>query len=223
MRRGILALVPLLAGACPDPIQITSAGEDTWKFFPLDGERTWTFQSDDATLPYRLVAHKPKESELIGDTTARAYIISFTPDCLGTDAPCDVDGDGDGVKDLEQQPLFTWRMSSDSAKGASFHAFNDTAYDPPIRLADADQSETDVVTTETGGVTYTSQIIDKLPCDVPYWRGSPPDGCKLFELDDAGAGTPFAGQYMAIVQFGIVSFQQGGGPTWQLKEYSDEL
>lgn len=224
MRCGWLALVCVGLSACPDPITITSSGEDTWKYFPLDGDRTWTYQSDNTSLPYRLVAHKPAENEVVNDLGTRAYTISFNADCLGIDPPCDVDADGDLIPDVETTPLFVWKLSSDSSRGAQFHAFNDEIFDPAVKLASADMSDTEVVTTESGGTTFSATIISEEPCDVPYWRGQPPEGCKVFQLDDGGAGSPIAGEYMSIVQFGIVRFRQGtDGDTWSLKAYEDEL
>lgn len=203
---------------------IHSGGEDTYKYFPLDGDRTWVYQSTDSSLPYRLRAHKPKESETVEGSTDRIYTITFSPDCQGAVDPCVADLDEDEIPDFENEPLMVWRLSSDSISGTRFYSFDDEAYDPPVRLAEADQADEEEVVTESGGVTYTSKIISETPCDVPYWRGEPPDGCKIFQLDDGGAGSALGGEYMAIVQFGIVQFTiQGLDSTWQLKEYEDEL
>jgi hypothetical protein len=215
--------IVLLATGCYKQT-LHSGGEDTYKFFPLDGDRTWTYQATDTSLPYRLVAHKPSESELLEDIAVRVYTITFSPDCQGAVEPCLADEDADSVPDFETTPLMVWRISSDSIDGTEFHSFNDEDFDPPVLLADADQSEDEVVTSESGGISYASTIIAEGPCDVPYWRGEPPEGCKTFQLDDAGGGSPVAGEYMSIVQFGIVQFTIGGIPsTWQLKAYEDEL
>ncbi|HMV66682.1 MAG TPA: hypothetical protein PKA64_07520 [Myxococcota bacterium] len=223
MKRRVGIAVWVVATGCYTST-LSTGGEDTYKYFPLDGDRTWTYQSTDTSLPYRLIAHKPVDSVADEATSTRVFTITFTPDCQSALEPCLVDADGDLIPDFEGEPLMTWQVSSDSVAGMLFHGFDDTAYAPPVTLASADQSADEVVTSESGGVSFSSSLLATEPCDVPYWRSDQPDGCKTFQLDDGGAGSPIAGEYIAIVQFGIVSFSQGGSESaWELQAYEDEL
>lgn len=212
------------ATAEPDPSDTSAADHsedalDGTMFFPLDGERHWVFQSP--AITYRLVGHKPAVPVGGSDT----YDITFTPECIGTDAPCGTDADNNGIHDFEEKPLFVWRMSS-NADGTAFHALSSGTFDPPVALASTHQLESVGLVTRSGGITYTSMVAEERSCDVPYWRDSPPMGCRVFRLRDGGAMSPLAGEFMANPEVGLVWFWQGapdadGFParTWELVHY----
>jgi hypothetical protein len=213
----------LALGACY-PENIPTVDNDTWRWFPLDGELTWTYQSDDISLPYRLVAHKPDESEPFGDSLVRIHTITFTYDCLGVSAPCDVDADEDDVPDLEVETAFVWKVSADSSKGALFHAWSEQTFDPPVKIASPSMFINDTAVTESGGTTYTSLYREQGLCDAPYWRGAPPDDCITFQVDTTGSSTPLQGILQTIYQFGFTKFQlDGQSEAWRLVDFESDL
>jgi len=216
-----LTLLTLVACYTEDPPTVDN---DTWRWFPLNGERTWTYRSDDTTLPYLLVGSKEDRSEPWGDSTVRIHTITFGYDCQGVGPPCDVDEDGEPGPDLNTQVAFVWRLSADSSRGALFHGWDDTTFDPPVKIASASMFEGDEVVTDSAGVTYRSRYDDQGPCDVPYWRGSPPDDCITFAIEASGGGSPLNGTLQTIYQFGTTSFQLGGATApWKLLDYDDAL
>jgi hypothetical protein len=228
MSRMVLGVLVGMAGCATAPLaqnedaDTANAPEavtfDGTAFFPMDGERTWVFKTP--VLPYRLVGHKPMEPVSPG-----IYEITFTPDCLGSADPCGTDSNTNGLHDFEEQPLFTWRMSSDEA-GTAFHALDSTAFDPPVKLAGRRQPEEEALVTYSGGVSYRATVLTARPCDVEYWLDTPPEGCRVFRLNDGGAKSALVGEYMAVPEYGIVWFHQGSpdgagvpAPTWEMTSY----
>jgi hypothetical protein len=214
-----------LAGCYQAANNPTPPDDDTWRWFSLDGDRTWTYESTDPTTPYRLIAHKPVDTELDEATGRQVHTITFTYDCLSNSGDC-TDADADGAFDIEGQTAWIWRMSVTSGGGAVFHSFEDDdqqfALDPPVTVAGASQALDEVVTSESGGVSYTSTYALKGLCDAPYWGELMPDFCIDFVLDDGGAGTPIAGTYQALSGYGVVSFTLAeDGRLWRLRDYEE--
>lgn len=218
----MFAVSALLGGCYPETTP--SVDNDTWRWFPLDGERSWIYESTNTSLPYRIVASKDNTSEAFGDsTTTRIHTITFGYECLGVSAPCDVDADEDDVPDLETETAMVWKLSSDSSKGALFHAWGDTTFDPPVKIAAASMFADEVVTTESGGITYTSTFTEQGVCDAPFWRGSAPEDCITFTIE-ASAASPLAGTLQTIFQFGTTSFAlDGETQPWRLVDYEDDI
>lgn len=217
------SVVCMMLGGCYAE-QPPTVDNDSWRWFPLNGARTWTYQSGDTLLPYRVIGTKGNTSEAWGESTVRIHTIDFRYECLGTSAPCDVDVDGEPGPDIETTVAWTWRMSADSSKGALFHAYGDAVFDPPVRIATPSMFVGDVTTTESGGISYVSTYHDQGLCDAPYWRGEPPDDCATFLIEATGGETPLEGLYQTIYQFGVTMFQlDGATEPWRLVGYEDDL
>jgi hypothetical protein len=223
LRTMSLASMMVMAAGCPTNSNIRFEGDNTWEFFPFEGYRKWTYVSEDTSLPYMLVAETADESELLESGT-RVYTVNFRYDCVGAADPCIEDLDADGSPDLDGTLAWSWRMSASSIGGVLIHELGGASYDPPVQLADSSMFKGDSVVTESGGTTYTSTYVEQNLCPAPYWRGSPPDECALFRLEDGGAGSTVAGEFWSIYQFNIVAFTfEGEASQWQLRDYEDEL
>lgn len=224
MRNGALGCVAFGLLACAGDDDLRFEGDDMAKYFPFEGNRTWTYKADDNTTPYLLIGRSAEESELTADGNTRVYTVNFTYQCFGAAEPCLEDLDEDNVPDLTGAAAFSWSMSANSSSGVNVHAFDGTTYDPPVRLADRQMSINESVETVSGGTTYTSTYEAQGACPAPYWRGSPPEDCVQLVLDDGGAGSAIAGEFWAIFQFNIVAFTRtADGVAWQLNDYDDEL
>lgn len=203
----------------------TFDGEDTFDWFPLDGEREWSFTSTDSAVPYRLAAYKAEEGVNTEDGLTRIYTVTFSYRCFGfVTPPCDVDIDGTEGPDVDGQPAFSWEISADSAAGVQFWAFTEgetrTEFDPPVKLADPVMREGEEVAGTANAVDYTSSFVGRVSCDVPYWRDRQPDDC--FQFDLAADGLPLPTSLRSIYQFNIVAFTfPGEEATWELQTYAD--
>jgi hypothetical protein len=201
--RRFLALTLVLA-ACPPPDPPPPGGPPMDDFFPFDGERSWTYESTDTSLSFRLV------STLVGEVgesdVGRIYEVETARACAGTDPDC-VDGE------LEH----TLRWSSDGVAGVYVHGIDDADLDPPVRLT-ADQGWRDQThTTDSGGRTWTSTIEGFEACPVAMsvdW-----DTCVRIRVEADGDGAPLAGTWWANAGFNVVAFEREGDTgTWQLSD-----
>lgn len=212
-RRGwwLLALATLGTMACTSGqgpgVTIDFQGDDVYKWFPFNGERIWTYQSTDTSLTYQLRGVLSEDSRVVDERT-RIYKVDFRIDCRSADDDC-----------VENELAFSWEMSADSGKGVLFHTYDDTVYDPPVRLSRAQMVEGDSITTESGGTTFTATYNGLVECPAIYWRNDKPD-CGEIVLDDGGAGTAIAGTYWAVTQFNVVAFKSAlTGEEWQLRDF----
>lgn len=223
MKRTLWIAATLALMGCENRQTLRFDGDDIWEYFPFNGDRTWTYQSTDTSIPYRLIG-TTGESELLEDERTRVYLVEYTYDCLGSSSPCDVDEDDDGTPDIETEVQWTLRISSDSASGTRIFGYDDTTFDPPIRLASAKMDLGAELVTESGGTTFTSTYVEQVTCPAPYWGENPPEDCVHFTLDDGGAGTGLAGDYWSIYQFSLTAMQfEGEEGQWQLRDYDDQL
>jgi hypothetical protein len=208
---GALAMA-LWAGGCngPDTGQYGYAGYVMEDFFPFDGQRSWEFVNDDASLPYKLTAALDPVYEEQNEGVTRVFTIEYAMECVSTDAGC------------EDGPYRTRyvKMSSDSTYGTLLYGYDSEAsgpvqFSPPVVFTDANSKVGQVEETETGGTTWTSTFSSIEPCPVKntdQW-----DECVHFVLDDGGAGTPLAGEYWAVAGYNVVAMQLAeDAEKWQL-------
>jgi hypothetical protein len=210
MRRALPLILALAAGCDPQPLD--PQGEDLHDVFPFDEIRHWVYQTEDASVPYRLDADQQAESEVVGDS--RVYTIAVTTDCFHPDDTC-----------TELAQVDTWKMSSDTLQGVRVYAMGGETYDPPVLLADDHQIYQHATTSESGGVTFTSTYAARETCPAPkYWpdEANRPE-CIRVDLTDGGAGTAVAGSYWAVGNFGVVAYQHDvDGILWGLKDFDAE-
>jgi hypothetical protein len=224
MRYSALLVTMALAAGCTGDDSLVFEGDDMARYFPFDGDRTWTYVTEDTTVPYLLVGQSAEDSELLEDGRTRVYTVNFTYQCFGVVAPCDVDDDNDGVADVHGTQAFSWAMSANTTSGVNIHGHSDTTFVPPIQLATARMVKGEDVASETSGINFTSSYVSQGECPAPYWGDNPPGDCVKFLVDDGGVGSPMAGEFWSIYQFNIVAFTlESDGVPWQLRDYEDVL
>ncbi len=216
MSRAVVVCVVALV-ACP-AVQPPAQGDSIYQAYPFDDLREWTFQAEDTTVPYRLMARQLEGFEEVDE--AAIYTIEFIYDCFNDTGVC-VDADEDGSNDIELTTAFTWKMSSTRRDGVRFHAISDVAFDPPIVIADGAMRVDEEVVTTSGGVTYTATYPGKVVCPAPgLWpdEESRPD-CYENVVDDGGADSLVGGTYWSTTRVSLVAFEQGDGILWQARAF----
>lgn len=195
MRLTYLAPVLLLT-ACGGGAA-TYVGHDTYQYFPLDGERTWTYAMDDDTAGYLLSVAKVATSTQAGtDVVTLEYSREDTGDLL-----------------------YSIRWSSDAGGGILIYGYDvqggeSVTFDTPVQFADYRMVGGDTTVTETNGMTFTSTLVGQEDC-TNLWT-SETWQCLHFNLDDGDgddmSGPPFAGDWWSAASWGASRFQPTG---WQ--------
>jgi len=80
MRLRLVAL--LLLPACAPARGNSYDGYFMHQFFPFDGQRTWIFQNDDATVPYLVIATLDPEPPAIGECAVEVHTIDSAIGCF---------------------------------------------------------------------------------------------------------------------------------------------
>lgn len=196
----------MLLGGCTDGDKFTYSGWRMADYFPFDGVRRWEFVSTDLSVPYKLVGDLQPVDVVDG---VSLHTVSYTRRCLGNDPTCE---DGSFVRAM------TWR--SDRSRGVFLHAADNgqgaVAFDPPVQVGLAEMKRNEVVTTETAGVTWTSEVVEVEPCPV-QWNVDWPE-CLRLEL--RGGASSVSGDYWVINGFNIVAFDIEGEPArWELSKH----
>jgi len=205
MRLVLIAALSAVAGLACTPTEPGYSGYPVTDFFPLDGVREWSFRSADATVPYELVGTKPLEGvTATDDGFTQIFDIRFEQVCISEDESC-VDGEF----------AFAWQQSASQDRGAFLWGYETPAgavtFDPPVKLADRRTKVGDVMTTETGGHTWTATFLMTADCEVvwnPNWTN-----CMVLVIDDGGEGGGFAGTYWLATGYHIVAFEREGLPA----------
>ena len=186
------------------------------EYFSYDGERTWEFVSEDILIDYILVADLNEESEVLEDGFTRVYTIDYTKDCISTEGGC-----------VEDEYVRSMKWSSNDTYGTFLHGYTlageeAVVFDPPVQITPPSMKREDSVTTETGGSTWTSTLIQIEECPVQWavtW-----DECARFELDDGdgdlATGSPVSGTFWAITGYNVVAMDWPGSPgRWELLKH----
>ena len=182
-------------------------GESMAPYFPFDGDREWSFLSEDTTVTYRLLGTELVE-ETINDSVV--YGVEYAKDCFGNDTSC-VDGE------------FVRGFQMSTAGGIFVHSFEDnsgkTTFDPPVQIAASNVFINDEAVTDTDGQTFTSTYNGTTDCPVKLnanW-----DGCAHFTVTTSG-NSGFAGELYALPGYGIVAFDMvADNGMWQLDAFED--
>ena len=185
----LCASAALNAGCDQDIVYV---GYNVVDHFPLDGDpREWEYDSFDETIDWTLLVEKQGSIQQSG-----ASVVSLE---LGNDDTADL--------------YWEVQWSSDSSNGVRIHGFTDiygggdeVSFSPPIQFAEKQMVPEDVITTDSGGYTWTSTFQGVEGCEtywVPGWSG---EECLVFELDD-GDGLPetngvIVGSYWLVPRYG---------------------
>jgi hypothetical protein len=195
---GPVVLMGLALAGCSGTDGIPPSYIEAWDTFPFDGERTWSYNSSDDAVPYRL------EVEIFGPgepglEDQNVYTLHYKQDCFREDPSC-VTGD----------VLRIIKWSSDPVAGVLIHGY-DTGdgmqeLDPPLKLSADDVAVGDSWETVTGGSTWTSTYTGIEGCDVAMpvtW-----DTCLTFDVStDAGEGYPIAGTWWSTKANGVARME----------------
>ncbi|MEZ4317983.1 MAG: hypothetical protein R3F61_10785 [Myxococcota bacterium] len=200
----ILALAGCTGTAPPD-----FQGEDMLDYFPFENNETceWQYLSEDTNQTYRLLAHI-ENVELVGED--RRYTVEYTKDCISDDPTC---VEGDFVRSM------TWSVQGN--QGIHLHRVETEAgvkeFDPSLRFIDRYMKRADTTTSEAGGNTYTTTLVEFGDCPVLLdW-----EGCAKLVVTSSGGPDQITGTYWVINDFNIVAmlWDDGGLPTWQLSNH----
>ena len=191
-------MVFLLLLACAPGTGPGSRGTDLAESFPFDGEaRTWTYRVAWGLVPWELDAEVVHD-EAWGAPGERVYPVEYVSRCVLDDPEC--------VGGAEMLRI-EWQSSPGDGvyvHGWSVEEGDWVALDPPVQLAPREMSRGDVVTTETGGHTWTSEWASTEDCPVhvdAVW-----DSCVRLRVDTDAPGTPLRGDWWVLHQRGVVAF-----------------
>lgn len=190
----ILALFIACNGGAP-----IYQGHNTYEYFPLEGERSWRYALDvDSTAEYLLEVEKVSSRVVQGTEIALLeYRRSDTADLL-----------------------FSVEWSSDAGGGILVHSFEvqggaSETFDTPVQFAEFQMRSGESVTTQTNGYTFTATMVGVENC--PNLWVSDVWECLHFQLDDGGAGVPFAGDWWGAGSWGPSRMRiDGWTDTWVL-------
>ncbi|MCB9687637.1 MAG: hypothetical protein H6738_11625 [Alphaproteobacteria bacterium] len=208
-----MILLPLLAG-CDGGNNFTFSGSPVWETFPFDGERTWEFLSTDTSLAYKLIATSDQEPQV--KDGANVYVVDYWTHCVGADPDC-----------VEGESLRRIQWSSTVTDGVRIHgyavgsgAINELS--PPIHVATDVMKKEEVLTTATGGATWSSTLVGLENCPIKITADW--DNCNVFEItSDTGDGYPIAGKYWTVGGNGFAAMEiVTDSGQWQLSDASCE-
>jgi hypothetical protein len=203
------------------------AGYQTHKYFPLDGEtRHWEYYSEDATYLLRVDMLSPQE--LLGSTSiATLEYTQISPHKLlwtvkwSSDSSSgiqihgymleDTGGDPDPGDDTGDAGGDTGGTAVDAEVGTW------VSFDPPVQLSEYQMAPGDSVQTTSGGVTYTSTLVESKQCP-NNWVTKPWD-CLVFQLEGDDEA-PFVGTWELATDWGVSRFQPASksGTPWVLTD-----
>ncbi len=208
MRNLSLIALPTLLIACQ-----TSGGGYTYNgfvmndYFPLDGERTWTYSQLQEDVAWKMRVEKV--SQTIYDGSTEIVTLEHYNDETG---------------DL----LYSVDWSSDSSTGIKVWGYSDEVtgdsvrYDPPVQVAEKDMLTNDSTETETDGRTFVSTFLGIQECSND-WRAD--WDCAAIVIDDGDgddlSGPPFAGEWWMATSWGTSRFiPTGYTDAWVLASAS---
>jgi len=198
----------LLMTACSSTPTTGYNGHNIYEYFPLDGNRAWTYAIDDNSLDYLTYVEK---TDVVDAGGTKITTLEYRQQPQG----------GDGTPgDL----LYSIDWSSDSAAGIVVYGYSvqgaeSVTYDQPVQFADYQMATGDTVTTDTNGTSFTATMVGMESC-TNLWTSETWD-CVHMNLDDGdgddSAGPPFAGDWWLAGSWGASSFQNSGATApWVL-------
>ena len=181
------------------------------EYFPQDGERTASWVSEDTEVVERLTAEKFVEP--IDQNGVDVYTWNYYHRL-----------------DEELTQIYTVDWAAPTGDGVQIYGYidadgNSTPFDPPIQVAPiTDYMNTgDILETETGGATWTSEILDVGTCEVE-WGTLVWESCLHLRIDDGDSNDDndpgFAGEYWQVTTYGTAWFLPSGeSKKWVLYDY----
>ena len=196
MRNLIFAAIPLMFTACDNGGRYTYKGFEMDDYFPLDGDRTWTYSQLQEDVTWKMRVEKVPQTIRNGST--EIVTLEYYNDDTG---------------DL----LYSVDWSSDASNGIQVWGYSDelsgdsVAYDPPVQIAERTMLTGDSVDTDTDDRTFTSTFEGIEDCEND-WRAD--WTCATITIDDGDGddmnGPPFAGQWWMATSYGASRFVPTG-------------
>jgi hypothetical protein len=215
MRRSAWSLLGwfLAAGCDPGNTQYGYEGYAMADFFPFDGERSWTFSQDGGTQQLQALLN-PEFEQSEADST-RIFTVAYSRTCPeGLEETCVP----------EEHPISSIRWSASSGDGVRVHGIagegGEQSFDPPIAFTDNRGSIGNVVSTVTGGATFTAHFEDIVSCPINYTDNW--EQCVKIVVDDDDDATtpgnhPLHGEYYAVAGYNVVAMQlRDDSALWKL-------
>lgn len=209
-----LALALSAAAGCGGG-QYSTSGYTMLGYFPLDEGWSWRYTNADSSSLYEVTSVGSRE---VGGVDVVAFEWRFAPED-------DLDGgEAEALFETyyraEGHDLTFHGWSALSQEGedhlGSFAA--ERTYDPPVVVAQDGMHVSSSVTTETGGVEWTSTL-DQEVDGLQTSGGGLFDGVLKIVLDDPSGECPFVGDWYLGHEYGPVQFRIALDPedTWLLK------
>ena len=188
----------------------TYSGTSMTDFFPFDGGRDAEYVNDDTTVAWHLLTHMVPETVVVDNRETATWEYRMDDGTL----------------------LYAVKWSVRSNQPVQIEAWADgtgefVTFDPPIVVANAFMLSNDSVTTETGGMTFTSTYIGPEDCTV-IWGGLEWEDCAHIRIDDGDgddmAGPKFAGDYWLVTRYGQAwATTTGYAQPWKLSDYDWDI
>jgi hypothetical protein len=186
---------------------IDEPGIPVWESYPFDGQRSWTYRSEDPSVAYELVASSSGEPVVVDGVNT--YLVETHQRCLAAGTDCE-----DGL-------LYTTTWSSQHELGVHVHAVDGQPFEPPIQLSIDAPGPGQRVETEVDGQRWSSELGRTEPCPVVLdanWHE-----CLVLEVQTDGEGFPVAGRWWSAPGNGVAAFLRAGEQhVWQLSALSCE-
>lgn len=207
MMRGFWLFGALLAGCTGE---VVYDGNDMLDYFTFEDnvDCEWEFAHDDTLRDHGMIATITNWEYREG---SEWFEVSYVKDCRG---------DGTGCVDGEMIRQIDWTTSN--AFGVGIEAVDGPSgsftFDPQIEVTDRYTKIGESFTTETGGATYTSTLLEFGDCKVPL---SSFTGCAVIEIASSDGVQDIVGTYRVVSSFGVVNIDwpdQGG--EWKLVQHN---
>jgi hypothetical protein len=204
----LIRAFPLAFAGCGGTVD-PSAPIRTSNFFPMDGERTAVYVSDDGATTDTLEVTKLEPTEAMDGREVVTFEHAFS------------DGTVKGAV----------KWASSAGEGIRIYGYRDgpdgdfTMFDTPVLVTSQNDAENlgDSVRTTTDGYTFTSTLLGFENCPVP-WGGLDWTGCMHLKIDDGDGddttGPLFAGEYWLVTRYGPAWMKlTGDREKWKLADY----
>ncbi len=199
MSKPMRAAIPTLLAVACGGTSYQYKGHNVYDYFPLDGQRSWEYLQNDASIDYVLEVEKLANTSQVGNW-------QVVPLEYRIQDPLEI--------------LYTVKWSSDSTDGVLIHAYqaegeDEVKFDTPVVFGDYQMAQGDEVVTETNGLTFTGTLVGVEECP-NHWTSD--WECLHMSLTvEGGDPPPFVGEYWITTGWGTSWFRpEGYDDNWVL-------
>ncbi len=199
----LLPAIALLPGC--EGRKFNFAGASLWDRFPLDGERTWTYNNESADIDTQL------QASIVGTRqSGNTQVVKI--------AYSEVSATADDGTVGEPELLFEIEWSTDSVNGIQVWGYADVVnqdsvtFDDPLTFAAPEMNAGESVTSSSNGIEITTTF-EGLGDLGNAWTTDAWESAYLVVDDGDGdpmAGPPFAGHWWIATSWGVNQFAPSG-------------